>query len=87
LKNKIARTIKDSFVNFLISSKRKPNFIESDGGKEHENRIFTDLLNRNLFKGNSRYTTKGSVFHGRFNRTNRDLLKIVSSDKEERQLD
>ena len=30
LKNKNAITIKDSFQNILISSKRKPNLIESD---------------------------------------------------------
>ena len=34
LKNKNAQTIKDSFENILISSKRKPNLIESDRGKE-----------------------------------------------------
>ena len=32
LKNKNAQTIKDSFENILISSKRKPNLIESDRG-------------------------------------------------------
>ena len=34
LKNKNAPTIKDSFENFLISSKRSPNSIETDRGKE-----------------------------------------------------
>ena len=34
LKNKNAQTIKDSFENILLSSKRKPNLIESDRGKE-----------------------------------------------------
>ena len=34
LKNKNARTTKDSFENILISSKRKPNLTESDRGKE-----------------------------------------------------
>ena len=33
LKNKNAQTIKDSFENILISSKRKPNLIETDRGK------------------------------------------------------
>ena len=40
LKNKNARTIKDSFENILISSKRKPILIESDRGKEFYNNIF-----------------------------------------------
>ena len=34
LKNKNAQTIKDSFENILISSKRKPNLIESAREKE-----------------------------------------------------
>ena len=37
LKNKNAQTIKDSFQNILISSKRKPNLIESDRGREFYN--------------------------------------------------
>ena len=32
LKNKSAQTIKDSFENILINSKRSPNLIESDCG-------------------------------------------------------
>ena len=39
LKNKNAQTIKDSFENILINSKRKPNLIESDRGKEFYNNI------------------------------------------------
>ena len=34
LKNKNAQTKKNSFENFIISSKRKPNLIETDRGKE-----------------------------------------------------
>ena len=43
LKNKNAQTIKDSFENILISSKRKPNLVESDRGKEFYNNIFQDF--------------------------------------------
>ena len=43
LKNKNAQTIKDSFENILINSKRKPNLIESDRGKEFYNIIFQDI--------------------------------------------
>ena len=52
LKNKNAQTIKDSFENILLSSKRKPNLIETDRGKEFYNNIFQDFLNKknqNLF--------------------------------------
>ena len=48
LKNKNAQTIKDSFENILISSKRKPNLIESDRGKEFYNNIFQDILKKTI---------------------------------------
>ena len=75
LKNKNAQTIKDSFENILISSKRKPNLIESDRGKEFFNNIFQDFLNKNNIKLYSRNSSYGAVFAERFNRTIRDFLK------------
>ena len=75
LKNKNAQTIKDSFENILINSKRKPNLIETDRGKEFYNNIFQDFLNKNNIKLYSRNTSLGAVFAERFNRTIRDLLK------------
>ena len=75
LKNKNAITIKNSFENILIDSKRKPNLIESDRGKEFYNNIFQDFLNKNDIKLYSRNTFLGAVFAERFNRTIRNLLK------------
>ena len=75
LKNKNALTIKDSFRNILISSKRSPNLIETDRGKEFYNNIFQDFLNKNNIKLYSRNTSLGAVFAKRFNRTIRDILK------------
>ena len=49
-KNKNAQTIEGSFENILINSKRKPNLIESDRGKEFYNNIFQDFLNKNNIK-------------------------------------
>ena len=77
LKNKNAQTIKDSFENILINSKRKPNLIESDRGKEFFNNIFQDFLNKNDIKLYSRNSSYGAVFAERFNRTIRDLLKKI----------
>ena len=77
LKNKNAQTIKDSFENFLISSKTKPNLIESDRGKEFYNNIFQDFLFKNDIKLYSRNSSYGAVFAERFNRTIRDLLKKI----------
>ena len=75
IKNKNAKTIKDPFENILISSKRKPNLIESDRSKEFYNNIFQDFLNKNDIKHYSRNSSYGAVFAERFNRTIRDLLK------------
>ena len=78
LKNKNALTIKDFFENILINSKRKPNLIESDRGKEFYNNIFQDFLNKNNIKIYSRNSSFGSVFAERFNRTIRDLLIFLN---------
>ena len=77
LKNKNAQTIKDSFENILTNSKRKPNLVESDRGKEFYNNIFQDFLNKNNIKLYSRNSSYGAVFAERFNRTIRDLLKKI----------
>ena len=83
LKNKNAQTIKDSFKNILISSKRKPTLIETDPGKEFYNNIFQDFLNKNVIKLYSRNSSYGAVFAERFNRTIRDLLKRPVFEKSE----
>ena len=81
LKNKNAQTIKDSFENILVNSKRKPNLIESDRGREFYNNIFQDFLNKNNIKLYSRNSSHGAVFAERFNRTIRDLLKKLVFEK------
>ena len=75
LKNKNAQTIKDSFENILINSKRKPNLIETDRGKEFYNNTFQDSLNKNNIKLYSRNNSYGAVFAERYNPTIRNLLK------------
>ena len=74
---KNGQTIKDSFENILIGSKRKPNLIETDRGKEFYNNIFQDFLNKINIKLYSRNSSLGAVFAERFNRIIRDLLKKV----------
>ena len=83
LKNKNAQTIRDSFENILISSKRYPNLIETDRGKEFYNIIFQDYLNKNNIKLYSRNSSYGAVFAERFNRTIRHLLKRLVFEKGE----
>ena len=75
LKNKSAETITDEVSDLIDKSKRKPNLIETDDGKEFVNETFNDFLNFNDIKRYSRYTNKGAVFAERFNRTIRNLLK------------
>ena len=75
LKNKNAQTIKDSFENILINSKRKTNLIETDRGKEFYNNTFQDFLNKNNIKLYSRNSSYGAVFAERYNLTIRNLLK------------
>ena len=81
LKNKSAQIIKDSFENILISSKRKPNLIETDDGSEIVNKLFNNLLNTKKIKRYSRNTALGAVFAERFNHTIRDLLKKLVFEK------
>ena len=81
LKNKNAQTIKDCFEMVLISSKRKPNLIETDRGKEFFNNIFQDFLSKNNIKLYSRNSSYGAVFAERFNRTIRDRLKRIVFDQ------
>ena len=81
LKSKNAQTIKESFENILTNSKRKPNLIETDRGKEFYNNIFQDFLNENNIKLYSRNSSYGAVFAERFNRTIRDLLKMIVFEK------
>ena len=81
LKNRNAQTIKDSFENISVTSKRKPNLVEFDGGKEFYNKFFQDFLNENSIKIYSRSSSYGAVFTERFNRTIRDLLTRPVSEK------
>ena len=75
LKNKNAQSIKDSFENILISSKRKPNLIETDRSREFQISITQNFSNDNNIKHYSRKTSLGADFAERFNRTFRHLLK------------
>ena len=75
LKNKNTQTIKNSFENILISSKRSPILIETDRDRGFYSNVFQDFLNKNNIKLYSRNSSYGAVFAERFNRTIRDLLK------------
>ena len=75
VKIKYAQSIAESFSQIIETSRRKPNLLESDDGKEYVNKIFNELLNIHNIKRYSRNTTFGPVFAERFNRNIRNLLK------------
>ena len=43
LKNKYAQSITDAFSQIIKTSRRKPNLLETDGGKEYVNKIFSEF--------------------------------------------
>ena len=83
LENKKAQTKKESFENILISSKRKPNLIESGHGKKFYNNIFQGFPNKNIIKIYSRNSSYGAVFADRFNRTMKDLIERPVFEKDD----
>ena len=83
IRNKNAITIKDFFGNIPISSKRKPNYIESDRGKEFYIKIFQNFLKIVNIKHSSGITSFRAVFEKRFNRTITDLLERPVFEKGE----
>ena len=54
--------IEDSFEKKMISSKRKPNLIETDHCKEFYNKTFQKLLTNNNIQHYSRNTYLGALF-------------------------
>ena len=74
-KNKYGQSITDAFSQIIKTSKRKPNLLETDDGKDNVNKIFNELLNYNNIKKYSRYIDKGAVFAEPFLRTIRNLMK------------
>ena len=81
LKNKYGQSITYAFSQIIKTSKRKPNLLETDDGKEYVNKIFNDFLNNHNIERYSRYTDKGAVFAEQFNRTIRNLIKKASLSK------
>ena len=59
----------------MISSKRKPNLIETDRGKDFYNSIFQNFLKNNNIKPYTRNSSIGAVFAERLNKSMRNLLE------------
>ena len=74
---KNAQTVEDFFETNPVLSQRKQNLIGIDRRKEIFNSIFQNFLNNNNIKHYSRNSSLGAVFAERFNRTIRELQKLV----------
>ena len=83
LKNKNAQTIKDSFEDILITSKRQPNLIEATAENNFMIIFFQNFLNIDKIKLYSTNKCLVAVFAERFNRTIKDLLKKQIFEKGE----
>ena len=72
---KYAQSITDAFSQIIKTSRRKPNLLETDDGKEYVNKFFSEFLNNHNIKRYSRNTALGAVFAEKLNRILRNLLK------------
>ena len=84
LKNKYAQSITDVFSQIVLSSKRKPNLVETDDGKEYDNKNLNEFSNDHNIKRYSRNAALGAVSAERFIRTTRNLFKKNSIRKRKR---
>ena len=62
LKNKYAQSIADAFSQIIKTSRRKPNLLKTDDGKEYVNKIFNEFLNNLNIKRYFRNIALGAVF-------------------------
>ena len=75
MKNKYAQSIADVFSQSIKTAIRKQNLLETDDGKEYDNKLFIEFLNNHNIKRYSRSTDLAAVFAERFNGTIRNFLK------------
>ena len=75
LKDKSGKSTTAAFKKLIETSKRKPDKIWSDKGKEFYNKTFLDFLKQNEIQIYSTNSDLKAVFVERFNRTLLDLIK------------
>ncbi len=76
LKKKDAATVTNAFEQILTNSKRKPQLLRTDMGKEFVNSQFNKLLERNHVKLYHTYSEVKSTIVKRFNRTLNDKFRL-----------
>ena len=75
LKDKSGKSTTTAFKKLIETSKRKPEKVWSDRGKEFYNITFLDFLKQNEIQIYSTHSDLKAVFVERFNRTILDLIK------------
>ena len=75
MKKSSAQTTKDEYLHFITTTKRKPNRIESDQGRELQNLNFHSFLKLKIIHHYSRYSDTGPSKAERINKSNGNLLK------------
>ena len=75
LKDKSGKSTTTAFKKLIETSKRKPEKVWSDRGKEFYNKTFLDFPKQNEIQIYSTHSDLKAVFVERFNRTLLDLIK------------
>ena len=75
LKDKSGKSTTTAFKKLIETSKRKPEKVWSNRGKEFYNKTFLDFLKQNEIQIYSTHSDLKAVFVERFNRTLLDLIK------------
>ena len=75
IKDKSGKSTTTAFKKLIETSKRKPEKVWSDRGKEFFNKTFLDFLKQNEIQIYSTHSDLETVFVERFNRTLLDLIK------------
>ena len=69
LRKKSSQRIKDSIKTLPIGSKRFPNLIETERGKQISNNFFNVFLNKSSIKRYGHYISLLAVYVKKYNRT------------------
>ena len=75
LKDKSGKSTTTAFKKLIETTKRKPEKVWSDRGKEFYNKTFLDFLKQNEIQIYSTHSDLKAVYVERFNRTLLDLIK------------
>lgn len=76
LKDKTGKQVTEAFTEILKSSRRKPELLHADRGKEFVNSTFLEFLKKQKIKMYHTFSTVKAAMVERFNRTLNEKLKL-----------